>query len=106
LTLTNGSFVTVASFNGAVSAANPIADIAFAPALPPQNFTASLNGAALQLQGGGSLGASYVLLSATNLNPPVIWQPLATNPAGAGGNWIFTDTNTTFPQRYYRVTSQ
>jgi hypothetical protein len=107
LTLTNGNFVPVAAFNGAMSATNPIMDLAFAPALPPQNFSASLSGAGLQLQGGGSLGASYVLLSATNLNPPVVWQPVATNPAGAGGNWTFTDTNVAaFPQRYYRVTSQ
>jgi hypothetical protein len=106
LTLASGSYVTVAPFSGAFNPGNLIIVLAFAPALPPQGFTASLNGAGLQLQGGGSPGASYVLLSATNLTPPVVWQPVATNPAGAGGNWTFTITNTTFPQRFYRAINQ
>jgi hypothetical protein len=44
-----------------------------------------------------------VVLSATNLSPPVIWQPLSTNIAGADGNWQFTDTNAaSYQTRFYR----
>jgi sugar lactone lactonase YvrE len=34
------------------------------------------------------------LLSATNLQPPISWQPLFTNTPGNTGFWQFTDTNT------------
>ncbi len=37
--------------------------------------------------------STNVVLCATNLSPPVVWQPLSTNMAGANGNWQYTDTN-------------
>jgi subtilase family serine protease len=47
--------------------------------------------------------STNVVLSATNLSPPVIWQPLSTNIAGADGNWQFTDTNAaSYQTRFYR----
>ena len=39
-------------------------------------------------------GSTNVVFGATNLAPPVVWRPLATNLAGANGDWQFTDTNT------------
>jgi hypothetical protein len=43
------------------------------------------------------------VLAATNLAPPVVWQPLCTNVAGASGAWQFTDTNASqYPIRFYR----
>ena len=33
------------------------------------------------------------VFAATNLTPPVIWQPICTNVAGPAGAWQFTDTN-------------
>ena len=37
--------------------------------------------------------STNVVLCATNLLPPVAWQSLSTNNAGADGDWQFTDTN-------------
>ena len=40
--------------------------------------------------------------AATNLSPPIVWQPIYTNLNG--GIWQFTDTNTAgFRTRFYRV---
>jgi len=60
----------------------------------------------LQLQWNGKPGYSYVLLVATNLTPPVNWQPLVTNAADSNGNCSFTDTNTTNPTQFYCVMAQ
>jgi len=44
------------------------------------------------------------LYAATNLSPPFVWQPIATNLDG--GAWRFTDTNTAgFPVKLYRVST-
>jgi sugar lactone lactonase YvrE len=61
-------------------------------ALNPLNAL-SIGGQEVQLQFQGVAGNSYVLLSATNLNPPVEWRPVVTNAAGTSGNWTFTVTN-------------
>jgi sugar lactone lactonase YvrE len=43
------------------------------------------------------------VLAATNLTPPVVWQPIYTNVAGPAGAWRFTDTNAgSHPLRFYR----
>ena len=48
-------------------------------------------------------GSTNVVLRATNLSPPVVWQPLSTNFAGADGDWQFTDTNAASNQmEFYR----
>jgi hypothetical protein len=61
-------------------------------ALNPLNAL-SIGGQEVQLQFQGVPGDSYVLLSATNLSPPVDWRPIVTNPADTNGNWTFTVTN-------------
>jgi sugar lactone lactonase YvrE len=38
--------------------------------------------------------STNVVFCATNLLPPIVWEPLATNIAGPDGNWQFTDTRT------------
>jgi hypothetical protein len=48
----------------------------------------------------------YILQSATNLTPPVNWQPVLTNPADGNGNWQFTDTNLNGSQKFYRAVGQ
>lgn len=51
--------------------------------------------------------STNVVLCATNLTSPVVWQPLSTNLAGADGDWQFTDTNTAvFPTKFYRSLTQ
>jgi hypothetical protein len=74
---------------------------------PPQNFTASLGGAGLQLQLCGTPSYPYVLLRATNLAPPVVWQPVVTNLTDTNGNWSFTDSiSSSAPARFYRAAAQ
>jgi len=53
---------------------------------------------------GGAPGHTYVLEAATNLVPPVGWEPVDTNTLGTNGLWQFTDTQVTdFPRRFYRL---
>jgi hypothetical protein len=50
--------------------------------LPPPSLAAARapgGGAAVQLRVSGVAGRAHVVESATNLNPPITWQPLATN---------------------------
>lgn len=49
-------------------------------------------------------GSAGRLWAATNLVPPISWQPVSTNPSG--GNWQYTESNTTaLPSRFYRLSS-
>jgi len=75
-----------------------------AVAVPPRftQWTWQPNGNLL-LNATGGLGQAYVLEGATNLTPPILWQPVATNTA-AGGNAQFLDPGAAnHPQRYYRA---
>ena len=76
--------------------------------LPPQSFTAgSVNGQQLTLQLTGTPNYPYILVSATNLTPPVVWQPIFTNYADTNGNWSFTIPDLTgFPAGFYRAGAQ
>lgn len=74
--------------------------------IPPENFTAQTTANGLQLQFTGTTNYPYILQSATNLTPPVNWQPIFTNPADASGNWQFTDTNLAAEQKFYRAVGQ
>ena len=73
--------------------------------LSPQNLSASLSpGIGAQVQFTGSPVTSYVLLSATNLTPPINWQIVSTNYTDGNGNWTFTDTNAlTNTATFYRA---
>ncbi len=69
-------------------------------------FTLSANlasGANLNLNLTGQPGRSYILLSTTNLQPPIQWVPVLTNAADTNGVWQFVDTNLDSPQKFYRV---
>lgn len=47
-------------------------------------------------------GSTNMVLSATNLSPPILWQPVSTNMAGADGSWQYTDTNAaSYSARFY-----
>lgn len=57
----------------------------------------------INLSGTGDAGQSYVLLTASNLNRPLIWSPIQTNQADTNGRFQFTDPGVaTHPQRFYR----
>ena len=76
--------------------------------LPPRGFSFSAeNGSKLTLQLTGTADYPYMLQMATNLTPPISWQPIVTNPADANGNWSFTVTNlANVPRRFYRAAGQ
>jgi hypothetical protein len=106
LTLTNLTTNNSGSYQFVVTSpyGSTTSSVSLTVGLPPlqANFNAG-NGLKLQLT--GTPGSNYVLQAATNLNPPVLWVPVATNVADTNGNWSFTDTNTAaFSNRYYRVT--
>lgn len=73
-------------------------------ALTPLIYAAAPNAA-----GGVTLsfvsppGSTNVVFSATNLAPPIQWQPLSTNLAGLDGDWQFTDPSAaTNAAKFYR----
>ncbi len=76
--------------------------------LPPQNFTAiSMNKNQLRLQLSGTPNFLYILQSATNLTPPINWQPILTNPADVNGNWSTVVTNwKSVPSAFFRAEAQ
>ena len=75
----------------------------------PQNFTGSstnINRQQLTLQLAGTPYYPYILQCATNLNSPVNWQPVSTNPADVNGNWSCTISNLCGTNCFYRTASQ
>jgi hypothetical protein len=75
------------------------------PAKPTVSATTISNGS-FTLSVNGSSGPDYVLLGATNLNPPVTWLPLKTN-LSATPPFGFTDsTATNFSRLFYRIQLQ
>ena len=73
-------------------------------ALPPQNFGIQSLGQGIELQMSGTPSFTYTLEAATNLAPPVNWQPVLTKPADASGNWSVAITNAiNIPRQFYRV---
>ncbi len=75
--------------------------------LPPPVLAAARTTGGLQLAVTGIPAYSYVLQTATNLTPPIPWQPVITNFTDTNGNWICPLTNTgTAPRQFYRVLAQ
>jgi hypothetical protein len=70
------------------------------------------NKISVQLLGGGKVGLSYVGIAGTNyeldrtfsLSMPN-WVPQATNPAGAGGALVFTNTLNPASNNFWRIRS-
>lgn len=73
--------------------------------LPPINATVTA-GQAVQLQSTGFPGSLCILQMATNLAPPINWQPISTNIVDVNGNCQFTDTNSPAASpRFYRLSN-
>jgi uncharacterized repeat protein (TIGR03803 family) len=95
--------VVVSNANFSISRSNATLTVF----LPPQGFSASIaNGNQIALHLNGTTNYPYILQSATNLTPPVNWQPVLTNPADGNGNWQFMDTNLNGSQKFYRAVGQ
>ena len=68
------------------------------------SMIASLSNQTPSFQITGAPNATCVIETASNLTPPITWQPVITNTMGADGTWNFVDTNgITNPEIYYRV---
>ena len=69
----------------------------------PAILSSTVSNGIFSLSVGGSSGPDYLLMGATNLNPPVLWLPLQTN-LSAIPPFRFSDTKATnFNQRFYRI---
>jgi hypothetical protein len=61
-------------------------------------------GGGLTLNLKGAPGQTYVLQTATNLDSPVSWLPVATNTLGTNGVWQFTDPpGGNISKKFYRL---
>ncbi|PWU12570.1 MAG: hypothetical protein C5B50_21250 [Verrucomicrobia bacterium] len=77
-------------------------------ALAPQITSASINptNGFLQIFGLGESNHLYAIQAATNLVPPIVWQPLGSNTSDPAGLFYFIDTNApSLPARFYRALS-
>lgn len=122
----NGVFTPLYSFNGGINGADPIAGLTLGPDgnLYGTTYAGGSDGVGViyrlifaapvisqaTLNGNGNMLLSLVTATnvssqievATNLAPPVVWQPVYTNLNG--GSWQFTDTNTSgINAKYYRA---
>ncbi|MEY4202072.1 MAG: hypothetical protein RLZZ265_3812 [Verrucomicrobiota bacterium] len=101
----DGKIIVVGhSFNGTNT------DIALAryfggsPLAPFITSVAADSNGTFSLSGTGAAGESYVLVTATNLLPSVMWTPLATNLTGSNGVFQFTDPQAAnISRRYYQL---
>jgi hypothetical protein len=109
--ITNAGNYTVVVTDGTSSFSAVTSSIAaliiIVPAQPViSNLNMSANQSVLTLTGTGATNQPYVLLTATNLTPPVTWTPLVTNNANSAGVISFTDTQVTnYNQRFYRIST-
>jgi hypothetical protein len=90
---------------GSVTSAVTVVTAVLPPLPPLAPLTAGLTGGnTLTIQFSGAPGSNYVLQVTANLTPPVNWQSLATNVAGAGGSGTFIETNLLAnPALFYRL---
>ncbi len=114
-TLSVGTHPITASYSGttgyaASSTANPSNQQV---TLPPNSAPVFINSVLLlgngsvQMNFTGVAGYTYLIETATNLNPPIAWTILCTNAADTNGLFSFTDINATnFGDRYYRTAIQ
>ena len=79
--------------------------VAILSSVPPviTSFAISSDGG-FSLSGTGAVSQTYVMVTASNLAPPISWTPIATNTADTNGYFDFTDAQATnYTQRYYRL---
>jgi autotransporter-associated beta strand protein len=104
-TLTLGSLP--AGFNYALDTATPgQIKLIVSPTTPPAFSAINLTGGNLVLSGtNGSPGATYQVLSSTNLALPLAnWVPVVTNLFDSNGNFGWTNTpDAGVPQTFYRL---
>ena len=100
--------ITPSSASSAIRTITGIATNTLVVGQAPQSFgVSSTNSQQLTLQLTGTPNYPYILQSATNLTPPINWQPVFTNFADTNGNWSFTIIGlTNNPAGFYRAVAQ
>lgn len=94
--------VIISSPYGSVTSTNLTLIVVTAPAI--NSIIPDVAGGAITLDLSSTSDVPNRLYAATNLVPPIIWEPIGTNPVG--GAWRFTETNLFGqPARYYRTSS-
>jgi hypothetical protein len=73
------------------------------PSLAALAILPDANSATVTVTFSGTAGNQYLVQTATNLAPPVIWSSVSTNTAGTNGLWSFTDSITNASRRFYRA---
>ena len=97
-------YVVVTNNYGSVTSAVAALTVIGTTFLPPQALTLKPVGGGLSLQFTGTAYHPYTLETATNLVPPIVWQPILTNYADPNGGWNTFLTNTrNVPLRFYRA---
>jgi hypothetical protein len=74
--------------------------------LPPPEaigILADASSATVTVTFSGAAGNQYLVQTASNVAPPVVWSSIAANTAGTNGLWLFTDSITNARQRFYRA---
>jgi len=108
--VTNDTAVTITAqygFAGLDYSANRNINVLNLPS-PSLTFSSSIPLRPFKLSLSGVRERQHVIEATTNLNPPSIWIPLATNKAtnvsGLSGFWNFTDlASTNLGKRFYRA---
>lgn len=96
-----GYTVVITNNYGAVTSAVAVLAVKVAPTIGGVSLS---GGNVFSLTAEGTVGETGVLLAATNLVPPVMWQRVQTNIAGTNGIFNFSDAPALdFPRRFYRV---
>jgi hypothetical protein len=91
-------------YNGSNAADSTAASVTVTNLPPVISSFGTLSNGSFSLGGIGATGQSYVLLTASNLAPPMAWTPIATNAAGTNGAFSFSDLEATnYQQRFYRI---
>jgi hypothetical protein len=76
------------------------------PPTPPVILSSPVNAGQLALSVATQTGYGYVLLNATNLNPPVVWSPVVTNNGTGGIITNIVPAGPVPPEQYFRYQVQ
>jgi hypothetical protein len=98
LTDAGNYLVVITNSAGSTNSANASLTVSQPPTLsvgPPNTPNIQLSSATIP-------GLTYVVQSASNLSPPVIWSPLQTNVVPGSGILVFTNA-TANPDQFFRL---
>ncbi len=98
----NYSVIVTNSYGGATSSVVTLTVVA-----PLITGIARVANGNVTLNFEGLPNSTVTIWTATNLSPPVFWEPIFTNySVGTSGEWQFTDTNAvSYDERFYRFST-